>query len=171
MLQDKKSKLLQLRKWKWEIRLRIHHHPSSHCNKNRLHKKNMYNSSCNIIHRDSFCNNSHTSHKLQHLVIFQVDTVTTSQCHNKCHVNQAKWHPPWALYLYVLKLNFSNVIPEDTEIWQCLRCWLCETNLIHRNDYFVPGECSVPSTSLWIVYSWLLLRFSLLFIIYSLLYF
>ena len=125
MLQDKKSKLLQLRKWKWEIRLRIHHHPSSHCNKNRLHKKNMYNSSCNIIHRDSFCNNSHTSHKLQHLVIFQVDTVTTSQCHNKCHVNQAKWHPPRALYLYVLKLNFSNVIPEDTEIWHSVSAADC----------------------------------------------
>jgi hypothetical protein len=50
----------------------------------------MYNSSYNIIHRDSFCNNNHTSHKLQDLVIVQVDTVTTSQCHNKCQMHQAK---------------------------------------------------------------------------------
>ena len=85
LLQDKKTKQLQLRNWQWKIRIRIHHHPSSHCSKSRLHKENMYNSSYNIIHRDSFCKNNHTSHKLKGLGIFQVDMVTTSQCHNKCH--------------------------------------------------------------------------------------
>jgi hypothetical protein len=74
----------------------------------------MYNSSYNIIHRDSFCKNNHTSHKLKGLGIFQVDMVTTSQCHNKCH--HGKWHLLRALYLYVLKLNFSKGIPGDTEI-------------------------------------------------------
>jgi hypothetical protein len=36
LLQDKKTKQLQLRKWQWKIRIRIHHHPSSHCSKSRL---------------------------------------------------------------------------------------------------------------------------------------
>jgi hypothetical protein len=38
-----------------------------------------------LQHRDSFCNNNHICHKLQGLVIIQVDMVTTRQCHNKCH--------------------------------------------------------------------------------------
>jgi hypothetical protein len=43
----------------------------------------------------------------------------------KCHVHQAKWHSPRALQLYVLKLNFSNVFPEDTEIWRSVSAADC----------------------------------------------
>jgi hypothetical protein len=80
-------------------------------------------------------------------------------------------------WLSFCPFSFGHCIVCDVQhfavLLSCVYCFVCLRPVscvpYVSNDYFVPEECSIPCWCLWTVYSWLSLRFSLRFIIDSLL--